>query len=140
MAGGCEWMLHELQGRRPEGRRAVDKRIKRDLGECSVRLGCAGTLPTMYTVPVPVTLRRHADEQSRPRPTSSRVGGCNWPKENMKAQDRLARMRHNGPDDRPLSSVGSAGWDAKGRGLEEVLPLLPRFEQPSGACCTSGMS
>ena len=60
---------------------------------------------------------------------SSRVGGCNWQKENMKAQDRLARMRHNGPDDRPLSSVGSAGWDAKGRGSEEVLSLLPRFEQ-----------
>ena len=47
----------------------------------------------------------------------------------MSAQDRLARMRHNGPNDRPLSRMGSAGWDAKGRGSEEVLSLLPRFEQ-----------
>ena len=50
-------------------------------------------------------------------------------KESMSAQDRLARMWHNGPNDRPLSRMGSAGWDAKGRGSEEVLSLLPRFEQ-----------
>ena len=38
----------------------MDKRIKRDLGECSDRLGCPDALPTTYTAPV--ALRRRADE------------------------------------------------------------------------------
>jgi hypothetical protein len=50
-------------------------------------------------------------------------------KESMSAQDRLAHMQHNSPNDRPLSRMVSAGWGAKGCGSEEVLSLLPRFEQ-----------
>ena len=40
-----------------EGRRAVDKRIKRDLGESSVCLGCPDTLQTTYTAPIALRQR-----------------------------------------------------------------------------------